>query len=109
MRAVLPAVTCTAQATYITGRMARDHGVVGNGWYHRDLAQVMFWRQPDELVRGDKIWDARAPPGLLVHVRQAVLVVQHVQRGGVVGHPAADLPRRRPEDSGDLLRARLAL
>jgi predicted AlkP superfamily pyrophosphatase or phosphodiesterase len=58
VRAVLPAVTCTAQATYVTGRMARDHGIVGNGWYQRELAQVMFWRQPDDLVRGEKVWDA---------------------------------------------------
>jgi predicted AlkP superfamily pyrophosphatase or phosphodiesterase len=50
-------VTCTAQATYVTGRMANHHGIVGNGWYHRDLAQVMFWRQPDDLVRGEKLWD----------------------------------------------------
>jgi predicted AlkP superfamily pyrophosphatase or phosphodiesterase len=58
VRAALPAVTCTAQATYMTGRTPRDHGIVGNGWYFRDLAQVMFWRQPDQLVLGEKVWDA---------------------------------------------------
>jgi predicted AlkP superfamily pyrophosphatase or phosphodiesterase len=57
VRAVLPAVTCTAQATYITGRPAREHGIVGNGWYFPELAQVMFWRQPDALVHGEKIWE----------------------------------------------------
>jgi predicted AlkP superfamily pyrophosphatase or phosphodiesterase len=54
---VLPAVTCTAQATYLTGTLPRDHGVVGNGWYFRDLAQVMFWRQANQLVIGEKVWD----------------------------------------------------
>ena len=58
VRAVLPAVTCSAQATYITGRLPRDHGIVGNGWYVRDLEQVMFWRQADRLVQGEKVWDA---------------------------------------------------
>jgi len=57
VRSGLPAVTCTAQATYMTGRPPREHGVVGNGWYFRDLAQVMFWRQPDQLIAGEKIWD----------------------------------------------------
>src|SRR6185503_6067008 len=28
------------------------------GWYFRDLAQVMFWRQPDQLVLGEKVWEA---------------------------------------------------
>ena len=36
---VLPAVTCTAQATYLTGRLPRDHGAVANGWYDRDYAE----------------------------------------------------------------------
>jgi predicted AlkP superfamily pyrophosphatase or phosphodiesterase len=58
LRSSLPAVTCTAQATYMTGRLPRQHGIVGNGWYFRDLAQVMFWKQPDQLVAGEKVWDA---------------------------------------------------
>ena len=57
VEAVLPAVTCTAQATYLTGTLPRDHGVVGNGWYFRDLAQVLFWRQNNQLVGGEKVWD----------------------------------------------------
>ena len=54
---VLPAVTCTAQATYLTGTLPRDHGIVGNGWYFRDLAQVMFWKQANQLVHGEKVWE----------------------------------------------------
>jgi predicted AlkP superfamily pyrophosphatase or phosphodiesterase len=64
IRAVLPAVTCSAQATYLTGQLPRQHGIVGNGWYFRDLAQVMFWRQANQLVAGEKVWETarrRAP------------------------------------------------
>lgn len=57
IRAVLPAVTCTAQATYLTGTSPRDHGIVGNGWYFRDLSQVLFWRQSNHLVTGEKVWE----------------------------------------------------
>ena len=55
--AVVPAVTCTAQSTYMTGRAPRDHGIVANGWYFRDLSEVWLWRQSNRLVQGDKIWD----------------------------------------------------
>lgn len=55
---VVPAVTCTAQATYVTGRMPRDHGIVANGWYDRDYAEHRFWKQPEQLVQGEKLWDA---------------------------------------------------
>ena len=55
---VLPAVTCSAQATMLTGRLPRDHGIVGNGWYFRDLAEVMLWRQSNALVgcEHEKLW-----------------------------------------------------
>jgi predicted AlkP superfamily pyrophosphatase or phosphodiesterase len=55
---VLPAVTCSAQSTYLTGKMPSDHGIVGNGWYNRELAEVQFWKQSNHVVRGEKIWDA---------------------------------------------------
>lgn len=55
---VLPAVTCSVQATLLTGLPPSGHGIVGNGWYFRDLAQVMFWRQANGLVSGEKVWEA---------------------------------------------------
>ncbi len=58
IRAAFPAVTCTAQATYLTGCTPREHGIIGNGWYFRDECQVRFWRQSNHLVQRPKIWDA---------------------------------------------------
>ncbi len=54
---VIPAVTCTMQATYLTGRMPESHGIVGNGWYFKDECEIKFWRQSNKLVKADKIWD----------------------------------------------------
>ncbi|HVY72343.1 MAG TPA: alkaline phosphatase family protein, partial [Verrucomicrobiae bacterium] len=53
----LPAVTCTAQATYLTGAPPAKHGIVANGWYHRELAEVQFWKQSNHLVHGPKLWE----------------------------------------------------
>lgn len=55
---VTPAVTCTVQSTLVTGLPPSGHGAVANGWYFRDLAEVLLWRQPNQLVEGEKIWDA---------------------------------------------------
>jgi predicted AlkP superfamily pyrophosphatase or phosphodiesterase len=52
-----PAVTCTAQSTYVTGTLPAAHGIVGNGWYHRELAEVQFWKQSNHLVHGRKLWE----------------------------------------------------
>jgi predicted AlkP superfamily pyrophosphatase or phosphodiesterase len=52
-----PAVTCTAQSNYLTGLSPSEHGIVGNGWYHRELAEVQFWKQSNHLVHGRKIWE----------------------------------------------------
>jgi len=55
---ITPALTCSAQATLVTGLAPRDHGIVANGWYFRDLAEIWLWRQSNHLVAGEKIWDA---------------------------------------------------
>lgn len=55
---ILPAVTCTAQATYLTGRAPRDHGIVANGWYDRAYDEHRFWKQSNHLVQGEKLWEA---------------------------------------------------
>jgi len=52
-----PAVTCTAQSTYLTGTSPHAHGIVGNGWYNRELAEVQFWKQSNHLVQGRKLWE----------------------------------------------------
>ncbi len=57
LNTVTPAVTCTAQSTLLTGLPPSGHGAVANGWYFRDLAEVLLWRQPNQLVAGEKIWD----------------------------------------------------
>jgi predicted AlkP superfamily pyrophosphatase or phosphodiesterase len=53
----IPAVTCTAQSTYLTGTAPSDHGIVANGWYNREQAEVQFWKQSNHLVHGRKIWE----------------------------------------------------
>ncbi|MFD2515377.1 alkaline phosphatase family protein [Pontibacter locisalis] len=61
IKPVLPAVTCTAQSTYLTGKWPYEHGIVGNGWYFRDEDEVKLWRQSNKLVQAPKVWEvARA-------------------------------------------------
>jgi predicted AlkP superfamily pyrophosphatase or phosphodiesterase len=68
IRPVQPAVTCSAQSTYLTGVTPAGHGIVGNGWYDRELAQVVFWRQANQLVSGEKVWETarRSDPACTV-------------------------------------------
>ena len=58
IKPVLPAVTTTAQSTYVTGKFPTEHGIVGNGWYDRTESEVKFWKQSNKLVQSEKIWDA---------------------------------------------------
>lgn len=65
---VLPAVTCSVQASLLTGALPSEHGIVGNGWYFRDLGEVLLWRQHHALVGGEKVWQAarEVSPGYTV-------------------------------------------
>jgi predicted AlkP superfamily pyrophosphatase or phosphodiesterase len=54
----IPAVTCAAQATYLTGVWPNEHGIVANGWYFADECEIKFWRQSNKLVQHRKVWEA---------------------------------------------------
>ena len=57
MSTVLPAVTCSAQATMLTGEMPSQHGIVGNGWHFPDLGEPLFWRQSNSAIQAPKVYD----------------------------------------------------
>jgi predicted AlkP superfamily pyrophosphatase or phosphodiesterase len=56
MPEVLPAVTCTAQATLLTGQLPDQHGVVANGWLFRSTNEVRFWQQSNRLILADPLY-----------------------------------------------------
>jgi predicted AlkP superfamily pyrophosphatase or phosphodiesterase len=56
LREVLPAVTCTAQATLLTGKTPEEHGVVGNGWLFRDTGEIRFWQQSNRLIQAEPLY-----------------------------------------------------
>ena len=56
LREVVPAVTCTAQATLLTGQNAEGHGIVGNGWLCRDTGEVRFWQQSNRLLQAEPLY-----------------------------------------------------
>ena len=58
MGTILPAVTCSAQSTILTGTLPQEHGIVANGWYFRDVSEVALWKQSNRLVQGERVYDA---------------------------------------------------
>jgi predicted AlkP superfamily pyrophosphatase or phosphodiesterase len=57
LHTILPAANCAVEATFLTGAYPSEHGVVGDGWYYRDLGEVRFWPQSDRLVQRPQIWE----------------------------------------------------
>ncbi len=53
---MVPAVTCTAQATILTGVPPHEHGIVGNGWLFRDTGEIRFWQQSNALIQSEPIY-----------------------------------------------------
>jgi predicted AlkP superfamily pyrophosphatase or phosphodiesterase len=56
---VFPAVTCTVQASILSGKYPREHGIVANGLYDRVTYNVSFWEQPSSLVQAKRAWDIK--------------------------------------------------
>jgi len=57
MSTVLPAVTCSVQASLLTGLSPQEHGAVGNGWMDPASREVALWRQANTLVSGEKLYE----------------------------------------------------
>ncbi len=53
---ILPAVTCSAQATMLTGALPHQHGIVGNGWFWRDTGEVRFWLQCNRQIQAEPLY-----------------------------------------------------
>jgi predicted AlkP superfamily pyrophosphatase or phosphodiesterase len=53
---ILPAVTCTAQASMLTGQLPSVHGIVGNGWFFRETGEVRFWQQSNRLLQAEPVY-----------------------------------------------------
>jgi predicted AlkP superfamily pyrophosphatase or phosphodiesterase len=56
LQEVIPAVTCTAQASMLTGKLPQEHGIVGNGWLYRDTMEVRFWQQSNRLLQAEPLY-----------------------------------------------------
>jgi predicted AlkP superfamily pyrophosphatase or phosphodiesterase len=59
MAPALPAVTTTAQTTMLTGVDPSEHGIVANGWYFRELNEILLWRQSERLVCAPHVWEGQ--------------------------------------------------
>src|SRR5919202_774972 len=57
MEPVFPAVTCTVQASILSGTYPNQHGIISNGYYDRNNYTTTFWEQSNALVQKDRIWD----------------------------------------------------
>lgn len=57
MPEVLPAVTCTAQATLLTGEWPNKHGIVANGWLFHSTNEVRFWQQCNRLIQAEPLYE----------------------------------------------------
>jgi predicted AlkP superfamily pyrophosphatase or phosphodiesterase len=67
-----PAVTCTAQSNYLTGKLPSQHGIVGNGWFNHEFAETQFWEQSNHVVHGKKIWDALREQSQIVNRKSSI-------------------------------------
>ena len=80
LREVVPAVTCTAQASILTGKLPQEHGIVGNGWLFRDTGEVRFWQQSNALIQAEPVYVTARRRALeqrpAIPHGQALLVVQ---------------------------------
>ncbi len=93
-----PCVTSTVQASTWTGVKPSEHGVIANGFYHRDRREVEFWVAWNEVVRGEQIWDVIAEKSDLT---SAVWHAQNI-RGSAADYIITPAPIHEPDGTTKL-------
>lgn len=59
-----PCVTSPVQASMLTGRAPNSHGIIGNGFFHRDRGKVELWVGRNGMIEGDQLWNTLASRGV---------------------------------------------
>ncbi|MGI0060039.1 MAG: alkaline phosphatase family protein, partial [Nitrosotalea sp.] len=78
MEPVFPSVTCTVQASILSGLYPNEHGIIANGLYDRSSHSVSFWEQSSALVQRERVWDTlKNNPNLHPSIKTAVLFWQN--------------------------------
>ncbi|MDE1830403.1 MAG: alkaline phosphatase family protein [Thaumarchaeota archaeon] len=80
MEPVFPAVTCTVQASILSGKYPNEHGIIANGLYDRGSHSVSFWEQASSLVQRERVWDTmkrKTPSRAPSDIKTAVLFWQN--------------------------------
>lgn len=92
-----PCVTSPVQAAILTGRKAQSHGIIGNGFYHRERDAVETWVGRNGLVDGEQLWDALAARG----VTSAAWHLQHI-RDAAASFIITPEPKHHPDGRTEL-------
>jgi len=94
-----PCVTSCVQASLITGTPPGVHGVIANGFYHRDRREVEFWVGHNDVIVGEQIWTAlrRQYPGCT----SAVWHVQNI-KGAAADSIVTPAPIHKPDGTTEL-------
>lgn len=70
-----PCVTSPVQAAMLTGKTPREHGIIGNGFFHRERAAVELWIGRNGLIHSPQLWDTLAARG----ISQAAWMTQNIK------------------------------
>lgn len=89
-----PAVTCTSQATLLSGALPRDHGIVANGWHFRELGETWLWRQSHDLLLAEDVHTT-------LQRRDAALRVARLFLWYAMGSPCDIVVTPRPQYKAD--------
>jgi len=52
-----PCVTWPVEANMLTGKLPADHGIVGNGLFHRESGRVEMWTLGNAAIQAPQVWD----------------------------------------------------
>lgn len=94
---LFPSVTWPSQANVLTGKPAKEHGVVANGFFWRDETKVEMWTAWNEKIQQPQLWDLLNERGL-----KSAAWFPMLSKGCGADYVCMPAPIHKPDGSEDL-------
>ncbi|WP_164103043.1 alkaline phosphatase family protein [Candidatus Laterigemmans baculatus] len=102
LSASFPAVTWPVQANMLTGCLPREHGVVANGFFWRDSAEVEMWTAWNKVIERPQIWTRLHEPAAGEAPKTSAVWFPMLSKGSEADYICMPAPVHNPDGSESL-------
>lgn len=102
LSASFPGLTWPVQANMLTGCLPREHGVVANGFFWRETAEVEMWTAWNKVIERPQVWSRLHEPAAGEAPKTSAVWFPMLSKGADADYVCMPAPVHNPDGSESL-------